>query len=81
MNTRAPGAIETDFGGAVVRNKKNLHAYFASQTSQGLAGRAEDIGRLVARLASEDGGWINTERIELQVGYSCDVLLKVHSAE
>ncbi|MFY7929702.1 MAG: SDR family NAD(P)-dependent oxidoreductase [Oligoflexus sp.] len=68
VNTLAPGAIETDFGGGAVRDNKDLNAYIASQTALGRAGKADDIGRLVARLVSEDAGWINAERIEASGG-------------
>lgn len=68
VNTIAPGAIATDFGGGAVRDNAQLNAMIASQTALGRVGEAEDIGRLVAALFSEDARWINGQRIEAAGG-------------
>lgn len=67
-NTLAPGAIETDFGGGVVRDDRGLNAFVASQTALGRAGRTEDIGPLVAALMDDAHGWVNGQRIEASGG-------------
>jgi len=64
----APGAIETDFGGGAVRDNKELNAMIASQTALGRVGLPDDIGAVVAALASEDCRWVNGQRIEASGG-------------
>jgi NAD(P)-dependent dehydrogenase (short-subunit alcohol dehydrogenase family) len=64
----APGAIETDFGGGTVRDDKQINAFIASQTALGRVGLPDDIGGVVAALASEDCRWINGQRIEASGG-------------
>jgi NAD(P)-dependent dehydrogenase (short-subunit alcohol dehydrogenase family) len=69
VNTVAPGAIETDFGGGVVRDNKDVNAMFANITSLGRVGLPDDIGSVVAFLCSEDAKWINAQRIEVSGGF------------
>jgi len=68
VNTVAPGAIATDFGGGHVRDNKELNAQIASQTALGRVGEADDIGSVVAFLCSEGGAWVNAQRIEVSGG-------------
>lgn len=68
VNTIAPGAIETDFGGGAVRDNKQLNAFVASVTALGRPGLPDDIGPVVASLLSEDSRWINAQRIEVSGG-------------
>ena len=68
VNTIAPGAIETDFGGGRVRDNAQLNAFVASQTALGRAGLPDDIGNAVAALLVEPNGWINAQRIEVSGG-------------
>lgn len=68
VNVIAPGAIETDFGGAAVRDNPQLNAFVASQTALGRAGLPDDIGGVIAALLSEGTGWINAQRIEASGG-------------
>src|ERR1700761_9436838 len=68
VNTVAPGAIETDFGGGSVRDNKQLNAFVAGVTALGRAGQPDDIGPAVASLLSEDNRWINAQRIEISGG-------------
>ncbi len=68
VNVLAPGAIATDFGGGVVRDNENAHAFIASQTALGRVGLADDIGAAVSLLVSDDAHWINGERIEVSGG-------------
>ncbi|WP_456305890.1 SDR family oxidoreductase [Komagataeibacter saccharivorans] len=68
MNTLAPGAIETDFGGGAVRDNSDINGYVASVTALGRAGRPDDIGGVVAALLGPDTGWINAQRIEASGG-------------
>jgi NAD(P)-dependent dehydrogenase (short-subunit alcohol dehydrogenase family) len=67
VNTIAPGAIETDFGGGRVRDNKDLNSFVANVTAMGRAGLPEDIGGAVAALLA-DAGWITGQRIEVSGG-------------
>jgi NAD(P)-dependent dehydrogenase (short-subunit alcohol dehydrogenase family) len=68
VNTLAPGAIATDFGGGNVRDNQQVNQMVTSITALGRAGEAEDIGKAVAMLLSEDSGWITGQRIEASGG-------------
>jgi NAD(P)-dependent dehydrogenase (short-subunit alcohol dehydrogenase family) len=68
VNVIAPGAIETDFGGGAVRDNAQLNQLVASLTSLGRVGLPDDIGGAVAFLCTEDGKWINGQRIEVSGG-------------
>jgi NAD(P)-dependent dehydrogenase (short-subunit alcohol dehydrogenase family) len=68
VNTLAPGAIETDFGGGAVRDNRELNAFVAANTALGRAGLPDDIGNAVAALLSDDTGWITAQRIEASGG-------------
>ena len=68
VNVVAPGAIETDFGGGVVRDNKQLNAMIASQTALGRVGVPDDIGGAIALLLSAENSWINAQRIEVSGG-------------
>ncbi|MBE9138660.1 SDR family oxidoreductase [Nodosilinea sp. LEGE 07088] len=68
VNTIAPGAIETDFGGGAVRDNQQMNDFIASQTALGRVGVPDDIGGAIAALLSEDNRWINGQRIEVSGG-------------
>jgi NAD(P)-dependent dehydrogenase (short-subunit alcohol dehydrogenase family) len=68
VNTIAPGAIETDFGGGVVRDDPQANAQIAGVTALGRAGLPEDIGGAVAALLSDGNRWITGQRIEVSGG-------------
>lgn len=68
VNVVAPGAIETDFGGGVVRDNDQLNQIIAGQTALGRVGVADDIGPMIASLLSESNRWINAQRIEVSGG-------------
>ena len=68
VNTVAPGAIETDFGGGVVRDNPEINKQLASITALGRVGVPEDIGPAIANLLSSDNRWINAQRIEISGG-------------
>lgn len=68
VNTVAPGAIETDFGGGRVRDNSELNAQIAGYTALGRVGLPDDIGGVVAFLCTEDAYWINAQRIEVSGG-------------
>ena len=68
VNTIAPGAIETDFGGGAVRDIPEINDFIASQTALGRVGVPDDIGGAIASLLSEDNRWVNAQRIEVSGG-------------
>jgi NAD(P)-dependent dehydrogenase (short-subunit alcohol dehydrogenase family) len=68
VNTVAPGAIETDFGGGAVRDNAELNNFVAAQTALGRVGQPDDIGGVVAALLAPDNRWINAQRIEASGG-------------
>lgn len=68
VNTLAPGAIATDFGGGAVRDNQGLNEMLAAQTCLGRVGEPDDIGPLIASLLSEDSRWVNAQRIEASGG-------------
>lgn len=70
VNTVAPGAIETDFGGGAVRDNKDLNDMLSSNTALGRVGLPDDIGSVVAFLCSEDSKWINAQRLEVSGGFN-----------
>lgn len=67
-NIVAPGAIETDIMGGVVRDNAEMNQYLASQTALGRVGLPEDIGGVVAFLCTDEAAWINAQRIEISGG-------------
>lgn len=68
VNILAPGAIETDFSGGMVRDNPQVNAFVASQTALGRVGLPDDIGNAVAQILSDESGWINGQRIEASGG-------------
>jgi NAD(P)-dependent dehydrogenase (short-subunit alcohol dehydrogenase family) len=68
VNTVAPGAIATDFGGGHLRDNAQLNAFVAGQTALGRAGLPDDIGGVIAALLSPANGWVNAQRIEASGG-------------
>jgi NAD(P)-dependent dehydrogenase (short-subunit alcohol dehydrogenase family) len=68
VNTIAPGAIETDFGGGTVRDNAQVNAQIAGMTALGRVGQPDDVGGAVAALLSDGNNWITGQRIEVSGG-------------
>jgi len=68
VNIVAPGAIETDFGGGVVRDNEQMNQQIASVTALGRVGLPDDIGGVVSFLCTEEARWVNAQRIEVSGG-------------
>ena len=68
VNVVAPGAIETDFGGGVVRDNPAVNAHLASVTALGRVGLPDDIGGAIASLLQPGNRWITGQRIEVSGG-------------
>jgi NAD(P)-dependent dehydrogenase (short-subunit alcohol dehydrogenase family) len=67
-NIVAPGPVETDFNNATIRNNPQLKERLASLSPLNRVGRPEDIGGVVAFLCTDEGSWINGQRIEVSGG-------------
>ncbi|SAL03776.1 Short-chain dehydrogenase/reductase SDR [Caballeronia ptereochthonis] len=67
-NTIAPGAIETDFGGGVVRDDHDTNQFIAQNTALGRAGVPDDIGGAIAAMLSEGNRWMTAQRVEVSGG-------------
>ncbi len=70
VNTVAPGAIQTDFSGGMVRDNPDVNKQVADMTALGRPGLPDDIGPMIASLLSEDNRWVNAQRIEVAGGMS-----------
>lgn len=68
MNTLAPGAIATDFGGGAVRDNNDVNAMVANNTALGRAGLPDDIGGAISILLADGSHWITGQRIEASGG-------------
>ncbi len=68
VNTIAPGAIATDFGGGAVRDDPDVKGFVASVTAMGRAGEPEDIGQAIAAMLTADSQWMTGQRIEVSGG-------------
>jgi NAD(P)-dependent dehydrogenase (short-subunit alcohol dehydrogenase family) len=68
VNAVAPGAIETDFGGGVVRDNPEVNKQVASVTAMGRVGVPDDIGPMIALLLSDGNRWMTGQRLEVSGG-------------
>ncbi len=68
VNTLAPGAVETDFSGGVVRDNPDMNRAIAAQTALGRVGLPDDIGGAISALLSPESRWINGQRLEASGG-------------
>lgn len=62
VNSVAPGAIDTGFGGG--KGDEAHRQQIAASTALGRLGEADDIGAFVASLLSDDSRFVNAQRIE-----------------
>jgi NAD(P)-dependent dehydrogenase (short-subunit alcohol dehydrogenase family) len=67
-NVVAPGAIQTDFSGGIVRDNPEVNKTVANMTALGRAGLPYDIGPMIAALLSDENRWVNGQRIEVSGG-------------
>jgi NAD(P)-dependent dehydrogenase (short-subunit alcohol dehydrogenase family) len=68
VNVVAPGPVETDFSGGVVRDNPVVNKMIAENTAMGRAGLPGDLGLMIASLLSEENHWVNAQRIEVAGG-------------
>jgi NAD(P)-dependent dehydrogenase (short-subunit alcohol dehydrogenase family) len=67
-NVVAPGAIETDFSGGMVRDNPEINKRVAEMTALGRVGVPDDIGPMIAALLSDENRWVNGQKIEVSGG-------------
>jgi NAD(P)-dependent dehydrogenase (short-subunit alcohol dehydrogenase family) len=68
VNTIAPGATGTDFGGGTLRDDEDVRAHLGGIIAMGHVGDPDDIGTAVAALASDAMGWVTGQRVEASGG-------------
>ena len=68
VNAVAPGAVQTDFSGGIVRDNPEVNKRVAEMTALGRAGVPDDIGPMIAALLSDENRWVNGQRIEVSGG-------------
>jgi len=66
VNSVAPGAIDTEFGGG--KGDENQRQQMASLIAAGRLGEADDVGAFVASLLSDDSRYLNAQRVEVGGG-------------
>ncbi|WP_020476006.1 SDR family NAD(P)-dependent oxidoreductase [Zavarzinella formosa] len=66
-NIVAPGVVETDFTSASFE-RPGVKDFLASQTALGRVGQPDDISGVVVFLCSDEGRWVNAQRLEASGG-------------
>jgi NAD(P)-dependent dehydrogenase (short-subunit alcohol dehydrogenase family) len=64
----APGPIQTDFSGGMVRDNPEVNKMVSENTALGRPGVPDDVGPMIAALLSEENRWVNAQRIEISGG-------------
>jgi NAD(P)-dependent dehydrogenase (short-subunit alcohol dehydrogenase family) len=67
VNVVAPGIIETDFTREALSHP-GAREFMSSTIALGPVGVPEDIGGVVSFLCSEEGRWVNGQRVEASGG-------------
>jgi NAD(P)-dependent dehydrogenase (short-subunit alcohol dehydrogenase family) len=67
-NVVAPGPIQTDFSGGMVRDNPEVNKMISQMTALGRPGVPDDIGPMIASLLSDENRWVNAQRIEVSGG-------------
>lgn len=66
-NAVAPGIIETDFTRSHL-SQPGARDFFANNIALGRVGQPNDIGGVVSFLCSDEGRWVNAQRVEASGG-------------
>jgi NAD(P)-dependent dehydrogenase (short-subunit alcohol dehydrogenase family) len=69
-NAVAPGAVQTDFSGGMVRDNPEVNKMVSAATALGRPGVPDDLGSMIAALLSDENRWVNAQRIEVSGGLS-----------
>jgi NAD(P)-dependent dehydrogenase (short-subunit alcohol dehydrogenase family) len=67
-NVVAPGPIQTDFSGGMVRDNPEVNKMISQMTALERPGVPDDIGPMIASLLSDENRWVNAQRIEASGG-------------
>ncbi|WP_159501913.1 SDR family NAD(P)-dependent oxidoreductase [Microbacterium sp. 18062] len=68
VNTVAPGATATDFGGGAIRDDEAYRAMILPTVAMGRIGEPDDVGRAIAAVLDPRMGWVTGQRIEASGG-------------
>lgn len=68
VNTVAPGAVVTDFGGGRLRSDPALQAAIGAQAALGRPGEVDDIAPAIVALVSPALAWVTGERLDVSGG-------------
>ena len=69
-NVVAPGPVQTDFSGGMVRDNPEVNKTVSNMTALGRPGVPDDVGPMIAALLSDENRWVNAQRIEVSGGLS-----------
>jgi NAD(P)-dependent dehydrogenase (short-subunit alcohol dehydrogenase family) len=69
-NVVAPGPVQTDFSGGMVRDNPEINKQVSAMTALGRPGLPDDVGPMIAALLSDENRWVNGQRIEVSGGLS-----------
>lgn len=69
-NVVAPGPVQTDFSGGMVRDNPEVNKQVSAMTALGRPGVPDDVGPMIAALLSDENRWVNAQRIEVSGGLS-----------
>lgn len=69
-NVVAPGPVQTDFSGGMVRDNPEINKQISAMTALGRPGLPDDVGPMIAALLSDENNWVNGQRIEVSGGLS-----------
>ena len=70
VNAVAPGVVDTDFNAQWLRDNPQAQAHMRSMIAMDRVAGPEEIGDVMAFLASDDSRWITGQRIEASGGQS-----------
>jgi len=68
VNTVAPGATATDFGGGAIRDSEQYRSMLLPTVAMGRIGEPDDVGRAIATVLDPRLGWVTGQRIEASGG-------------
>lgn len=70
VNSVAPGPTRTRIANDAFEKYPEVIAPIAARTALGRVGEADDLGKVIASLLSEDWGWVTGENIEASGGFN-----------
>jgi NAD(P)-dependent dehydrogenase (short-subunit alcohol dehydrogenase family) len=69
VNSVAPGPTRTRFGGDAFDRFPEVIPPLVARTALGRLGDGDDVGKVIATLASDDCGWVTGENLEVSGGF------------